>query len=643
MRKVLAMENEKTILTQADAYVFGQGSHYEIYNKLGAHLITKDGVKGTYFAVWAPHAEAVYVVGLFNEWSLNDNYRMNRVFESGLWEIFLPGIKDGYTYKYLIVTKDGRHLYKADPFASESEMRPHNASVVCDLNGFEWGDGDWIKEKTKEDHLKSKMAIYEVHLGSWRRKDSSDAGFYSYRELAPMLAKYVKDMGYTHVELMGVAEYPFDGSWGYQVAGYYAPTKRYGRPKDFMYFVNYLHMCGIGVIMDWVPAHFPKDEHGLAKFDGEALYEYADPRKGEHPDWGTYVFDYGRNEVANFLIANALFWIEKYHIDGLRVDAVASMLYLDYGRRDGQWIPNKYGGNGNLEAMEFLRHLNSIVNKRCPQAITIAEESTAWPNVSGDVEDPNRNGCLGFTFKWNMGWMHDFLEYMKLDPYFRSNNHNKLTFSTMYAYSENFVLVISHDEVVHLKCSMIEKMPGYPEDKFKNLKAGYAYMLGHPGKKLLFMGQDIAQNHEWDEKVSLDWYLLDDPLHKDLNAFVRRALKLYNSHKSLYETDYDYNGFRWINANDNRSIYSFARFDSNGDDELMFIINFTPVEIKDYMVGTLKKGKYKQVLSDRATVKNRALATHDGECDHLEQYIKFDLQPYEVLVLKPEKGKKKHE
>ena len=632
------MLEEKIFLTQDDAYLFGNGTHYEIYNKMGAHIATKEGMKGVYFSVWAPHASTVYVVGDFNNWSANIDYEMKRFGEGGLYELFSPYVKEGDLYKYLIVTSKGEWMYKADPYGNETELRPNTASIVTDLTGFEWTDSTWINKKKKEDHLESKMAIYEVHLGSWKKKnDGTEDGYLNYKELAKELCDYVKDTGCTHIEIMGVAEYPFDGSWGYQVTGYYSPTKRYGSPKDFMYFVNYMHKHGIGVIMDWVPAHFPKDACGLYRFDGEPVYEYADPRKGEHPDWGTCVFDYGKAEVSNFLIANALFWVEMYHIDGLRVDAVASMLYLDYGRRDGQWVPNKYGDNGNLEAMDFFKHLNSVVQSRNPQAFTIAEESTAWPNVSGKLDDPYREGCLGFTFKWNMGWMHDFLEYMQIDPYFRGTNAHKMTFSTMYAYSENFILVLSHDEVVHLKKSMLEKMPGDMPAKFANLKLGYTYMIGHPGKKLLFMGQEFGQNQEWSEKRQLDWYLLEENDHKDLQLFVKKLLDMYNDNPALYETDYNPDGFRWINANDSRCIFSFERFAKKGKDELLFVLNFAPVLRENYMVGTFNEGTYTQILSDSETEELRKLKTIEGECDGKEQYLKFDLRPYEIAVFKREK------
>ena len=520
-------------ITELDRYLFGQGTHYKIFEKLGAHPKTYKGKAGMYFAVWAPHAKAVGVVGDFNGWD-PDAAPMSPLADSGIYEAFIPGVGLGELYKFAITTQEGMILFKADPYAVHAEFRPGTASITEDINGFKWDDAAWMETRKKADPVKSPMAIYEVHLGSWRKKDRPQKeGYYTYMEAAHELADYVKKMGYTHVELMGIAEHPYDGSWGYQVTGYYAPTSRYGTPKEFMYFVNYLHKKGIGIILDWVPAHFPKDAHGLADFDGQPLYEYADPRKGEHPDWGTKVFDYSKNEVKNFLIANALYWVENFHVDGLRVDAVASMLYLDYGRSDGNWVPNKYGENKNLEAIEFFRHLNSVLTGHLTGAMMIAEESTAWPGVT----KPPEEGGLGFTFKWNMGWMHDFLEYMKLDPYFRKFNHNKMTFGITYATSENYILTLSHDEVVHLKCSMINKMPGLNGDKFANLKAGYTFMMGHPGKKLLFMGQDFGQYHEWDEKVSLDWYLADEPLHKDLQKYYSDLLHVYQKYPALWQLD----------------------------------------------------------------------------------------------------------
>ncbi len=580
-------------ITETDRYLFGEGTHYEIYEKLGAHPKTYRRKEGMYFAVWAPHAQAVSVVGDFNEWN-PDATPMEALGTSGIYEAFVPGLGTGQLYKYAITTQEGKVLFKADPYAFEAEYRPGTASVTADISGFAWKDDAWMRKRKETDLLTSPLSIYEVHLGSWKKQNREEKdGFYTYIEAAHELADYVKNMGYTHVELIGIAEHPFDGSWGYQVTGYYAPTSRYGTAKEFMYFVNYMHKKGIGVILDWVPAHFPRDAHGLADFDGQPLYEYADSRKGEHPDWGTKVFDYEKHEVSNFLISNALYWIERYHIDGLRVDAVASMLYLDYGRSNGNWVANKYGENKNLEAIEFFKHLNSIVKQRCNGAMIIAEESTAWPMVTGKPED----GGLGFKFKWNMGWMHDFLEYMKLDPYFRKYNHNKMTFGMTYATSENFILVLSHDEVVHLKCSMINKMPGLHDDKFANLKVGYTFMMGHPGKKLLFMGQDFGQLHEWDEKVSLDWYLAEEPLHRDLQNYFRDLLHIYKKYPSMYSLDYDWDGFQWINANDgDRSIFSFIRRNKTGKQNLLFICNFTPVARPDYRVGVPKRCSYSLIL-----------------------------------------------
>lgn len=621
---------EQLAITELDAYLFGQGTHYEIYNKMGAHVGVKDGKEGVYFAVWAPAAKEVYVIGEFNNWNAY-GYDMKKISDGGIYDLFIPGAKAGDMYKYLIISQSGEALYKADPYANQAQLRPETASIVTDLSGYEWKDSEWVEKKKTEDHLKAPLSIYECHLGSWKKKDDgTEDGFYTYRELAPELAKYVSDMGYTHIELMGIAEYPYDGSWGYQVTGYYAPTARYGTPKDFMYFVDYMHQKGIGVILDWVPAHFPKDAHGLANFDGSCVYEYADPRKGEHPDWGTKVFDYSKNEVANFLIANGMFWVDKFHIDGLRVDAVASMLYLDYGRTEGNWVPNKYGDNGNLEAISFLKHFNSMLKKRFPQAITIAEESTAWPMVSGD---PDNGECLGFTFKWNMGWMHDFLEYMKLDPYFRKFNHSKMTFSLMYAYSENFILVLSHDEVVHLKCSMLGKMPGDREDKFKNLKLAYAYMCGHPGKKLLFMGQEFGQWNEWSEKRALDWYLLEDESHTELKDFTKKCLKLNKNYPCLYATDYSSEGFRWINANDkDNSVLSFMRISPDGKKNLLFVLNFTPVERDSFRIGVPFKTKYKLVLGDNEADQKKTLTAVKGDCDGYPQSLLIDLHKYGIAV-----------
>lgn len=624
------------VIGELDRYLFGEGRHYQLYHKLGAHPYTYRGQDGYYFAVWAPHAAAVSLVGDFNAWN-PDATPMKPVADSGIYELFVPGLGVGQLYKFAITTHTGTILFKADPYAFSAEYRPGTASVTADIRGFKWNDSKWMESRAGTDPVKAPISIYEVHLGSWKKKNRPEKdGYYTYMEAVHELADYVLEMGYTHVELMGIAEHPYDGSWGYQVTGYFAPTSRYGTPTEFMYFVNYLHKKGIGVILDWVPAHFPKDAHGLADFDGQALYEYADPRKGEHPDWGTKVFDYAKNEVSNFLIANALYWLDEYHIDGLRVDAVASMLYLDYGRQDGQWVPNKYGDNKNLEAIEFFKHLNSVIRGRKDGAIIIAEESTAWPNVT---KSPEEDG-LGFTFKWNMGWMHDFLEYMKLDPYFRKFNHNKMTFGITYCTSENFILVLSHDEVVHLKCSMINKMPGEYEDKFANLKVGYTFMLGHPGKKLLFMGQDFGQFHEWDEKVSLDWYLTKEPFHADLQNYVKGLLTLYHKYPALYRLDEEYDGFQWINANDgDRSIFSFIRRDETQKKNLLFICNFTPVDRDDYRVGVPKRGTYTLLLDqEHGYYKRGDKISHyrsiKSECDGQPYSFAYPLPAYGTAVFR---------
>lgn len=627
-------------ITEFDQYLFGQGTHYDLYNKLGAHPMTVDGEEGVYFAVWAPNAAAVSIVGDFNEWDENAT-PMERLEPLGIYQIFLTGIKVGDIYKYCVTAQDGKKTLKADPYGFQAELRPNNASVVADISDFKWHDSRWMKKREKFDDKKNPMFVYEVHPGSWKKHEQTEEdedGFYNYREIAHELAAYVKDMGYTHVELMGIAEHPFDGSWGYQVTNYFAPTSRHGSPEDFQYFMDYMHEHNIGVILDWVPAHFPRDAFGLAEFDGTCLYEYADPRKGEHPDWGTKVFDYGKTEVQNFLICNALFWLEHYHVDGLRVDAVASMLYLDYGREDGQWVPNIYGGNENLEAIEFFKHLNTIVKKRNPGIVMIAEESTAWPKVTDKAE----YGGLDFSLKWNMGWMHDFLEYMKLDPYFRKYNHTKMNFAMVYAYSENYMLVLSHDEVVHLKCSMIEKMPGSYEDKFKNLMAGYAFMTGHPGKKLLFMGQDFGQHREWSEKRELDWFLLDKEPNRHLQTFVKELLHLYKNNKCLYEYDCYPEGFEWINADDgDRSIFSFVRHSESGKSNMLFIINFTPVERPDYRVGTTCRRKHTLVLSSDdkkfgGTGKRRPKEYKPAkkECDGRKYSFRYKLPAYGVAVFK---------
>ena len=595
--------------TELDAYLFGQGTHYDIYKKLGAHLSVDGKKKGVRFAVWAPNAKRVFVIGEFNGWDETAN-EMERVEPEsiGVFETFVPNIGTGVLYKYLIETADGTLLYKADPYANEAELRPGTASKVADIEHFKWTDSKWMKDRAA-------------------CKDPYEK---------PM-ADYVKEMGYTHVELMGILEYPFDGSWGYQVTGYYAPTSRYGTPEDFAYFVDYLHKKGIGVILDWVPAHFPKDAHGLADFDGTPIYEYADPRMGEHPDWGTKIFDYGKSEVKNFLIGSALLWIEHYHIDGLRVDAVASMLYLDYGKNEGEWIPNKYGENKNLEAIEFFRHINTLILGRNPGTVMIAEESTAWPQVTGEAQ----YGGLNFTYKWNMGWMHDFLDYMKLDPYFRKDNHHKMTFAMSYNGSEHYILVLSHDEVVHLKCSMINKMPGEEADKFANLKAGYAFMMGHPGKKLLFMGQDIGQYREWSEERELDWYVLENPHNKGLQEFVKELLHIYRKYPCMYELDGGGEGFEWINADDaEKSIYTFLRKGKDAKKRLLFVFNFTPVARDDFRVGVPELKDYKLILTSEeerfaGSGNVPAKKTYKAEkrpWDNREYSIRYPLPPYGVAV-----------
>ena len=631
-------KNQTLKITEMDRYLFGQGTQYEIYKLMGAHPTKQKGKDGVYFAVWAPRAQEVAVVGDFNGWDPEKNI-MKCDNDMGIYQLFIPGVKSGDLYKFCITSPSGELLYKADPYANYAEKRPGNASRVYDIKNFKWNDSVWMKNRQNYDVNKDAMSIYEVHPGSWRKhpqNEHDEDGFYNYRELAHSLAEYIKDMGYTHVELMGIAEHPFDGSWGYQVTGYYAPTSRYGTPDDFQYFVNYMHKNKIGVILDWVPAHFPKDAHGLADFDGTPTYEYADPRKGEHPDWGTKVFDYEKNEVKNFLIANALFWMEQYHIDGLRVDAVASMLYLDYGRENGQWVPNKYGENKNLEAIEFFKHLNTVVLGRNKGTVMIAEESTAWPKVTAHPEE----GGLGFSLKWNMGWMHDFLEYMKLDPYFRQYNHHKMTFSLTYAYSENYVLVLSHDEVVHLKCSMINKMPGLGQDKIENLKVGYSYMLGHPGKKLLFMGQEFGQYQEWSEARELDWYLTAESSHRELRDYVKELLKMYKKYPALYATDHTEGAFEWINADDaSRSIYSFIRKSPTGRNNLLFVINCTPVARDDYRVGVPKKKQYRLVLNSKdpkfggdVPVEKTVYMAQKKECDGREFSFAYPLPAYGVAV-----------
>ena len=624
-------------ISELDTYLFAKGTHYEIYEKMGAHLAEEDGKAGTYFSVWAPNARSVSVVGDFNNWD-RTAHPMQPVQQSGIWDIFVPGVKAGDLYKFAVETSQGYTVLKADPYGNQSQLRPDNASVVADIRYFDWTDQAWRKAH-QEKKTESPMAIYEVHPGSWKKDPSMPGEFYNFKKLAVELADYVLEMGYTHVELIGLSEHPFDGSWGYQVSGYYAPTARYGTPADFMYFVNYMHDHGIGVILDWVPAHFPKDEFGLGRFDGTALYEHQDPRKGEHPEWGTYCFNYGRTEVSNFLVANALFWIEKFHVDGLRVDAVASMLYLDFGRSSGNWIPNEDGGNQNYEAITFLKHLNSIVAQRNPGAMMIAEESTAWPKVTGDVDD----GGLGFTYKWNMGWMHDFLEYMKCDPIFRKYHQNQITFSFMYAYSENYVLVLSHDEVVHLKKSMIYKMPGTMPEKFGNLRAAYGLMMMHPGKKLLFMGQDFAQTAEWNEAKSLDWHLLEKyPEHQQLNHYYCDLLHFYQNEPALYELDDSPEGFAWINGSDaEHNMLTFCRMTKDKKNCLLCHFNFSPVAYENFQSGVLCPGTYTEVFNINAAeyggtglVNPEPIEAVKESWDFKDYSIKYHLGAYGVCIFK---------
>ena len=587
-------EWDQVSISEMDQYLFSQGTHYDIYKKLGAHFSEEKGVKGVFFAVWAPHAAAVHVIGEFNGWN-EESHPMKKEGPGGIHSLFVPGVQENTLYKFLITTEKGEKLYKADPFANYAEMRPGNASKITSLKGFAWEDEKWEENRDKLNVFEQPIAIYECHIGSWmKHPDGTEDGFYNYREFADRLVEYLKEMRYTHVELMGIAEHPFDGSWGYQVTGYYAPTSRYGTPKDFMYLVNRLHKIGVGVILDWVPAHFATDAFGLGCFDGTCIFEDPDPRKGEHPEWGTKIFNYGKAEVKNFLIANVLFWLREFHIDGVRVDAVASMLYLDYGKKDGEWCPNKFGGNKNLEAIEFFKHLNSVVRGTYPGFLTIAEESTAWPKVTGDIED----GGLGFTFKWNMGWMHDFCEYMKLDPYFRKDNHYAMTFAMTYNESENYILPLSHDEVVHLKCSMVNKMPGYHVDKYANLRVGYTYMFGHSGKKLLFMGQDFGQEREWSEARELDWFLLQEPLNRGMKEFMGELLKMYRKYPCLYTIDNSWKGFEWMNADDkDRSTYTFVRRTKDGRNNLLFVLNMTPMTWENYQISVPAKKKYKLVLN----------------------------------------------
>ena len=629
------MTKEKVFISEADQYLFAQGTHYDIYKKLGAHLSTEDGVQGVYFGVWAPNAAQVNVIGTFNEWN-EESHPMQKLGEGGIWGLFVPGVGEGTMYKFLIYARDGRKLYKADPFANYAEYRPGTASIVTDITGFDWKDSKWMEARDKKDMNKEPMAIYECHIGSFMKHPNNGTaeGFYNYREFADRIVEYLKEMKYTHVELMGIAEHPYDGSWGYQVTGYYAPTSRYGTPKDFMYLVNELHKAGVGVILDWVPAHFATDAHGLAEFDGQCIFEHPDPRLGEHPEWGTKIFNYGKNEVKNFLVANALFWLREFHVDGIRVDAVASMLYLDYNRKQGEWEPNKNGGKENLEAVAFLRKLNDTVLGRHPHKCMIAEESTAWPMVTKPASD----GGLGFNFKWNMGWMNDMLSYMKTDPLFRAGNHNKVTFSFFYAFSENFVLPISHDEVVHGKGSLINKMPGEYDAKFANLRTFFGYMMAHPGKKLLFMGQEFGQFTEWNEEKQLDWMLLDYDKHTELQNYVKTLNAFYKEHPAFWQIDYSWEGFQWIVPDDSKqSVIAFLRKDANGK-QILVVCNFNPVLREGYALGAPVAGTYKEVLNsdDEAfggsgAVHNKSVRTHKKPLHGFEQSITITLPPMSTL------------
>lgn len=636
VKQVEKNEPGEVFISEADQYVFAQGTHYDIYKKLGAHPSVENGVKGMFFAVWAPNAASVHVIGTFNGWD-EEKDKMEKLGPGGIYKLFIPGVGENELYKYLIRTPAGEKLYKADPFANYSEMRPGNASKTFDISKFKWTDGAWLAERERKDYNKEPMAIYECHIGSWmKHPDGTEEGFYNYREFADRVVDYLKEMHYTHIELMGIAEYPYDGSWGYQVTGYYAPTSRHGDPSDFMYLINTLHKNKIGVILDWVPAHFATDAHGLGRFDGQCIFEHPDPRIGEHPDWGTKIFNYAKNEVRNFLIANVLFWIREFHIDGIRIDAVASMLYLDYSKQAGQWVPNKYGGKENLDAIEFFKHLNSVVHGGYPGFLTIAEESTAWPKVTGKVEEDG----LGFSFKWNMGWMHDFCEYMKLDPYFRKNNHYAMTFAMSYNNSENYILPLSHDEVVHLKCSMVNKMPGYPVDKYANLRVGYGYMIGHSGKKLLFMGQDFGQEREWSETRELDWYLLGEEQNRGMQEYVKELLAIYRKYPAMYTIDNDWAGFEWLNADDaDHSVYSFYRKDGTGKNNIMFVLNMTPMKWENYKVGVPKKKKYKLLLNsdekrfggNGSEIPAEIMAVKEP-CNFKDYSISFDLQPYTAAI-----------
>ncbi len=624
---------------ELDLYLFAQGDHHKIYEKLGAHPMEVNGVKGVYFAVWAPNARNVSVIGNFNVWH-GGKHQMRVLGSSGVWELFIPDIGVGEVYKYEVKDQSGNIFEKSDPYGFQFEVRPNTGSIVADINKHKWADQEWMDRRRSTDLLRQPISVYEVHLGSWMRVPEDGNRFLTYRELAHQLVAYVKKIGYTHIQLLPVAEHPLDASWGYQVLGYFAPTSRFGTPEDFQYFVDYCHQNDIGVIVDWVPAHFPRDAHGLAFFDGTHLYEHADPRKGAHQDWGTMVFNFERNEVRNFLIANALFWFDNYHIDGIRVDAVASMIYLDYSRKEGEWIPNQFGGRENLGAIDFLKRLNELIFSYYPGVLAIAEESTAWPGVSR----PTYLGGLGFNLKWNMGWMNDFLTYFSKDPVHRKYHHNMITFALLYAFHENFMLVLSHDEVVHGKSALLNKMPGDMWQKFANLRALLGFMFGHPGKKLLFMGTEIGQWDEWEEGYSLDWHLLEYEPHRKLQRYVKDLHRLYRSEPALYEVDFDYTGFEWIDFMDSdNSIITFMRKASNYKDLLVFVCNFTPVYREDYRVGVPFRCEYKELLNSDSEMYwgsnkgNYGGLWSDERAWHNQPFsLALNIPPLATMIFKPQ-------
>ena len=627
--------NYGTLISEFDLQIWGEGNHSRAYSFMGAHLREVGGVAGTHFVVWAPSARRVSVIGAFNGWD-GRRHVMRRYHDQGIWEIFIPGVGSGTHYKFEISSHNtALPLKKADPYATFAELRPGTASIVCDSVGYNWGDSEWMSSRTQG--FDKPVSVYEMHLGSWKRDGER---FLSYRELIDTLIPYISDMGYTHIELLPVAEHPYDPSWGYQVTGYYAATSRFGEPKDLMAFVDACHQAGIGVIVDWVPAHFTKDDHGLRFFDGTHLYEHADPRKGEHKDWGTNIFNFGRNEVINFLISNAVFWLDKFHIDGLRVDAVASMLYLDYSRKEGEWIPNQFGGRENLEAIHFLKKFNEVVHQQFQGVVTMAEESTSWPMVSR----PTYLGGLGFDYKWNMGWMNDTLKYIEVDPLFRKYHHNQLTFSLIYAFSENFILPFSHDEVVHLKKSMLSKMPGDIWQKFANLRVLYTYMYAHPGKKLLFMGSEFGQWNEWNAEKSLDWSLLDFPTHQGLKSMLSDLNLLYAHEPALHQVDFDWNGFRWINASDyEKSVISFIRYSEDSDDYLVFILNFTPQVHHNYVIGVPEKCRFNVIFNSDShfyggsNVDVPNPESREGEWHGLPAHMSVVVPPLGGVIFKPVK------